>query len=133
VNLYSASLFPPVLKVEPGDTMRVRLVNTMNPALFSDTAGSHITNLHFHGLAVSPRAPGDEVIHTAVAVDSTYEYRVQLPSDHAQGLFWYHPHTHPGSYGQVKAGMAGVISIGDPPRPSSTSCSSGSSRTTTTR
>src|SRR5262249_10931904 len=58
VNLYAGSLFPPVFQVEPGDELRVRLENAMDPSLFSDTAGSHLTNLHFHGFAVSPKQPG---------------------------------------------------------------------------
>ncbi|HEU4559508.1 MAG TPA: multicopper oxidase family protein [Longimicrobium sp.] len=113
VNLYSGSLFPPVLKLQPGDELRLRLVNAMDTTL--GTVGT-VTNLHFHGFAVSPRQPADDVIHTKVMLDSSYDYRVRLPADHAQGLFWYHPHNHGHSYDQVKAGMAGAITIGDPRR-----------------
>jgi len=109
-NLYAGTLFPPVLKLEPGDSMRVLLVNAM------DTTAGQLTNLHFHGFAVSPVQPSDDVVHIHVPRDSSYTYRIHLPADHAQGLFWYHPHSHGDSYNQVKAGMSGAISIGDPRR-----------------
>jgi FtsP/CotA-like multicopper oxidase with cupredoxin domain len=116
VNLYEGSLMPPVLKLEPGDELRVHLVNAMDTMRFDSAGRGGQTNLHFHGFAVSPMQPADDVLHTHVPVGGSYDYRIQLPTDHAQGLFWYHPHSHPGSYEQVKAGLSGAISIGDPRR-----------------
>ncbi|HEX8692856.1 MAG TPA: multicopper oxidase family protein [Longimicrobium sp.] len=110
VNLYAGSLLPPVLKLEPGDSLRVLLVNDM------DTTAGDTTNLHFHGFAVSPRPPADNVVRTHVPRGGRYQYAMRLPRDHAQGLFWYHPHPHGSSYDQVKRGMSGAISIGDPRR-----------------
>lgn len=110
VNLYGGSLLPPMLMLQPGDSLRVLLVNAM------DTTAGLMTNLHFHGFAVSPRPPADNVTRIHVPRDSTYQYAMRLPRDHAQGLFWYHPHLHGSAYNQVKRGMSGAISIGDPRR-----------------
>ncbi|HYH79859.1 MAG TPA: multicopper oxidase family protein [Longimicrobium sp.] len=115
-NLYQGSLMPPVLKLEPGDTLMVRLANAIDTMLYDSAGRGGQTNLHFHGFAVSPKAPADDVLHVHVPVGGAYQYRIELPRDHAQGLFWYHPHSHPGSYDQVKAGLSGPISIGDPRR-----------------
>ena len=60
----------------------------------SSTAWTSPTNLHVHGLHVSPQGNGDNVF---VAVEpgrkrSTTSYR--LPPDHPPGVYWYHPHHH---------------------------------------
>jgi FtsP/CotA-like multicopper oxidase with cupredoxin domain len=106
-NLFDGLLTPPVLKLEPGDSLTLQLVNGM-------TGSDKWTNLHFHGFAVSPVPPADNVISIHVAPGDSFQYRMRLPGDHQQGLFWYHPHPHGVSAGQVGGGMAGLISIGDP-------------------
>jgi L-ascorbate oxidase len=95
------------------------------------------TNLHTHGLIVPPRTPtlgdptfGDYVFveiynsangipepqpfhqHGLVKMDFV-DYRIEIPSSHPSGLFWYHPHVHGLSLNQVSSGMAGLISIGE--------------------
>jgi FtsP/CotA-like multicopper oxidase with cupredoxin domain len=42
---------------------------------------------------------------------NSYEYKWTVPSDHAQGLFWYHPHPHGISEGQVLGGMSGLLVV----------------------
>ena len=109
-NLYDGRLLPPVLRLSPGDSLRVRLVNAMG-----DSA-ANVTNLHFHGFAVSPRPPADNVTMIHVDPGAAYQYAMRLPADHAEGLFWFHPHAHGTSYEQVRGGLSGAISIGDPRR-----------------
>ena len=47
-TVYNGQYMPPVLKLQPGDTIRLRLINGhKSPAP---------TNVHYHGLGVSPRA-----------------------------------------------------------------------------
>jgi len=109
-NMYDGLLLPPLLRLEPGDSLRVLLVNRMAPG------EANVTNLHFHGFAVSPRPPADNVTMTHVDPGASYQYAMRLPADHAEGLFWYHAHAHGTSYEQLRGGMSGAISIGDPRR-----------------
>ena len=92
----------PTLRVRPGDTLRVTLTNGLDEA----------TNLHTHGLSVSPNGNSDNV---SLMIDPgqslTYEYH--LPADHPSGTFWYHPHLHHHVASQVSGGLAGVIIVED--------------------
>lgn len=86
------------------------------------------TNLHTHGLHVSPRAPSDDVLVTIVpeeiksictfhadaitAEDSaTFPYYYDIPESHPIGTFWYHPHMHGAVASQVGPGMSGALLI----------------------
>jgi FtsP/CotA-like multicopper oxidase with cupredoxin domain len=46
-----------------------------------------------------------------VTAGNTYQYEWTVPSDHAQGLFWYHPHPHGISEDQVLGGMSGLLVV----------------------
>jgi FtsP/CotA-like multicopper oxidase with cupredoxin domain len=107
-NLFDDQLTPPLLRLQPGDSLTLMLVNRM-------AAGANgWTNLHYHGFAVSPVPPADNVTMIHVAPGDSFHYRMRIPGNHQQGLFWYHPHPHGVSAGQVGGGMAGLVSIGDP-------------------
>lgn len=76
------------------------------------------TNLHFHGLAISPKPPGDDVITTVAPArrcaddpPSHVQYRIRIPSTEPAGLYWYHPHPHGESMPQVLAGLSGAIIV----------------------
>jgi FtsP/CotA-like multicopper oxidase with cupredoxin domain len=70
-----------------------------------------MTNLHFHGLHVSPDAPQDDVISMMAMPGESLHYRVEIPLDQAPGLYWYHTHPHGESYQQSLDGMSGAIVI----------------------
>jgi FtsP/CotA-like multicopper oxidase with cupredoxin domain len=70
-----------------------------------------MTNLHFHGLTVSPDAPQDDVLGMLAKPGQVLHYSVKIPSDHPPGLFWYHTHPHGESHRQVLDGMSGAIVI----------------------
>jgi len=70
-----------------------------------------MTNLHFHGLTVSPDAPQDDVLGMMAAPGQTLHYTVQIPNDHPPGLYWYHTHPHGESHRQALDGMSGAIVI----------------------
>jgi FtsP/CotA-like multicopper oxidase with cupredoxin domain len=90
----------PTLVVRPGDLLRVRLVNELD---------QH-TNLHTHGLHVSPRGNSDNPL-VRVAPGEVFDYAIQLPSDHPVGTFWYHPHHHGTAADQVFSGLAGALIV----------------------
>ncbi|WP_420122968.1 multicopper oxidase family protein [Nakamurella sp.] len=68
------------------------------------------TNLHYHGMHVSPEGNGDDVFLT-VQPGERYQYEIEVPADHPGGLYWYHPHRHGGVAQQIRGGMAGAIII----------------------
>ena len=73
--------------------------------------GPTMTNLHFHGLNVAPACHQDEVISTLVQPSESFDYSVQIPADEPTGLYWYHPHPHGFSSGQVLGGAAGALIV----------------------
>jgi FtsP/CotA-like multicopper oxidase with cupredoxin domain len=99
---YADELPSPTWRVRPGDRLQVRLIN--------DLAAP--TNLHFHGLHVSPAGNGDNPF-VSVLPGEVFEYDVQLPADHPPGFFWYHPHLHGSVADQVFGGLYGAIVVED--------------------
>jgi len=98
--VYNGTYVPPTLRVRPGDVMRLRLVNGLGDP----------TNLHLHGLAVSPLGTSDNVfLHAPPA--GAQDYEIRIPSNHAPGLYWYHPHPHGHSDDQVRNGMSGALVV----------------------
>jgi FtsP/CotA-like multicopper oxidase with cupredoxin domain len=100
---YNGGLPGPTLRVHPGDLVRVSLVNRLDGP----------TNLHVHGLTVSPEGNGDNVFRR-VAPGETGQYEYRLPADHPPGVFWYHPHVHGAVADQVFGGLYGAIIVEDP-------------------
>jgi suppressor of ftsI len=104
----------PVIRASPGDVLRIRYINDL-PAKSPETCAVNpcmdMTNLHFHGLTVSPNAPQDDVLGMLAMPGQALHYSVQIPRDHPPGLFWYHTHPHGESHRQVLDGMSGAIVI----------------------
>jgi FtsP/CotA-like multicopper oxidase with cupredoxin domain len=98
--LYNGSLPGPTLHVYPGDRIELNLINNLNET----------TNLHFHGFHVSPANNSDNIF-LEVAPGKTQHYTVDIPKDHPLGTDWYHSHLHELSYGQVAAGLSGLIIV----------------------
>ena len=92
----------PTLRVRPGDQLVITLENRLDEP----------TNLHTHGLHVSPSGEGDNVF---VRVDpgTSHTYRYEIPTDHRSSLCWYHPHHHGMVAPQVSGGLFGGIIVED--------------------
>jgi FtsP/CotA-like multicopper oxidase with cupredoxin domain len=131
LRTYNGQLVGPTLRVRPGDLLAPRLANRLpresaaevrRQFLQEDSSGFlnqvpasfNTTNLHTHGLHVSPRLNGDNVL-LAIPPDSTQPYSIRLPSDHTRGTYWYHAHTHGSTAIQVGSGMAGALLVDDDP------------------
>ena len=115
--LYDGVLPGRTWEIEPGDVLRIELVNDLPPAPPHDGPVEMdrphqwtTTNLHTHGLHVSPKGAGDDVF-VAVEPGGSHRYEIEVPADHPGGLFWYHPHRHGGVAQQIRGGMAGAIII----------------------
>jgi suppressor of ftsI len=105
---------PPVIRASPGDVLSITYSNDL-PAKSPETCAVNpcmdMTNLHFHGLTVSPNAPQDDVLGMLAAPGQVLHYSVKIPRNHPPGLFWYHTHPHGESHRQVLDGMSGAIVI----------------------
>jgi suppressor of ftsI len=104
----------PVIRASPGDLLRITYINDL-PARSSETCSVNpcmdMTNLHFHGLSISPNSPQDDVIGMLAMPGQVLHYSVKIPRAHPPGLFWYHTHPHGESHRQVLDGMSGAIVI----------------------
>lgn len=104
-------------EINPGDTLKVHLKNKL-PALPKRTDPFDMnrphdwttTNLHTHGLHVSPEGIADNIFLKILPGESQ-RYEIPVPDDHEGGIFWYHPHKHGGVAQQVRGGMAGMIIV----------------------
>ncbi len=109
---------PPAIYLRPGDTFLFTLINnlpTHDPSCI-DNGDINIphcfntTNMHTHGLWVSPSGNADNVLLSLrPGMRFTHEYNI--PADHPAGTFWYHPHTHGSTALQVGSGMGGPLII----------------------
>ena len=99
---YNGSLPGPTIAVRAGDRLRINLRNDLTEP----------TNLHVHGLHVSPEGRGDNVLRS-VAPGESFEYEYEIPADHPPGVYWYHPHVHGSVADQVFGGLYGAIVVED--------------------
>ncbi|HET7817335.1 MAG TPA: multicopper oxidase family protein [Sphingomicrobium sp.] len=103
----------PTIRVSPGQKLTVELDNRLEPCS-DEQRGKHLcfndTNLHTHGLWVSPAGKSDNVL-IAIKPGERFRYEYDIPADHPAGTFWYHPHRHGGGFVQVGSGMAGALIV----------------------
>lgn len=100
---YNAMSPGPTLRVRPGDELAVRLTNGLDQP----------TNLHTHGLRISPQGNSDNPF-IRVEPGATFDYSFQIPTDHPAGTFWYHPHHHGTVADQVFGGLFGALIVERP-------------------
>ena len=130
---HGTSYAGPTLVVKGGDQLRIKLVNNLpvNPPFvaFRDLTNymkPNTTNLHTHGLHVFPgmysdRKPleyGDYVVDPntggVLPNGDSRQYVYQIPKDHPEGPFYYHPQYHGSSAIQVASLMSGAIMVRGP-------------------
>ena len=135
----STGLEAPTLRVNPGDTLIIHFENDLPPAAATSAAdnmagmkmtlsprdtpitstssacngamSASATNIHFHGTNVTPVCGQDEVVHTLIQPGQSFDYTVQIPANEPPGLYWYHPHPHGFSEGQVQGGATGALIV----------------------
>jgi FtsP/CotA-like multicopper oxidase with cupredoxin domain len=105
----------PTLEVRPGDTLSINLVNDLPPNPPNQRGGFfphdfHTLNLHTHGLQVSPLGISDNIFRM-MPPGTANLVKVEIPSDHPSGTFWYHPHVHGTVTYQFVSGMAGFLIV----------------------
>ncbi len=100
---YNGGLPGPTLRLKAGDRVELTFANRLDAP----------TNLHTHGLVVSPEGNSDNVF-VRIDPNSTHDYVYELGEDHPPGVFWYHPHHHGISAEQLFGGLYGAIIVEDP-------------------
>ena len=109
---FNGKTVAPVIRASPGDILKITYINDL-PSRSSESCAVNpcmdMTNLHFHGLTVSPEAPQDDVLTMLAKPGQVLHYSIRIPRDHPPGLFWYHTHPHGESHRQVLDGMSGAI------------------------
>lgn len=97
---YNGSLNGPTLHIKPGERMVLNYVNKLDQP----------TNIHFHGLHVSPLGSSDNIFRV-IGPGETVKYVLDIPIDHPRGTYWYHSHLHGLTTDQVGGGLSGVLVI----------------------
>jgi FtsP/CotA-like multicopper oxidase with cupredoxin domain len=95
---YDGSYPGPALVICAGDKLVIHYINDLPEP----------TNLHTHGLHVSPSGDHDNVF-LRIQPGRSFTYRYQIPRNNPAGDYWYHPHLHMHVEPQVYAGLAGPI------------------------
>ncbi len=127
------------LRVRPGDTMNVVMTNNLPPQSPAPTTcvsppaccganascdpacatyvtcvntptDFNTTNLHTHGLHVSPAGVADNVF-VAIPPGQAFKYEIKIPRNHPAGTYWYHAHVHGATTVQVASGMLGMLIV----------------------
>jgi L-ascorbate oxidase len=108
----------PTIEIFPGETVRITLNNRLPAEPNCAPPGHNIndpncfnrTNLHSHGLWISPAGNGDNVL-LSINPGVSFQYEYNVSPGHPAGTFWYHPHRHGSTALQVSSGMAGVLIV----------------------
>ena len=76
----------------------------------ADVNQVNFSNLHIHGMHVSPIGNGDNV---SFSIDPTqsFQYNYPIPNNQPPGLYWYHPHRHELTDQQDGFGMMGAMIV----------------------
>ena len=98
--VYEGTFPGPTLRVRPGDFLQITVINDL----------SEETNLHLHGMHVTPQSPGDNsLLH--IPPGERFLYQFFIPPDHPGGTYFYHPHMHGKVTNQVFKGMVGLLIV----------------------
>ncbi|WP_341885015.1 multicopper oxidase domain-containing protein [Synechococcus sp. UW140] len=133
-NSLGTSYPGPTLFAQPGNKLNLNFKNQISvPGLTSEElqkatliknssygnsssdglGGSTSVNYHLHGSHTTPTGFGDNVV-SRYTTGQEWTTKIDLPSDHGIGSYWYHPHYHPSVNQQVYGGLSGFLQLGDP-------------------
>jgi FtsP/CotA-like multicopper oxidase with cupredoxin domain len=131
VRTYNGEVPGPTFRVRAGEALNVKVINDLpkntdqfcvqdHHASMNNPHCFNTTNLHVHGLHVSPKEPSDNVFveippKADDPVKGEYKFCFQLPLFHKPGTHWYHAHKHGSTAIQLVNGMAGALIVEDPP------------------
>jgi FtsP/CotA-like multicopper oxidase with cupredoxin domain len=99
---YNGEIPGPTIEAEVGDTLELRLRNSLPQA----------TTIHWHGIRVPADMDGTEAVQPVVETGGTFEYRFVVPD---AGTYWYHSHTNETE--QLERGLYGGLIVRGPDEP----------------
>ncbi len=104
----------PTIRVRKGDILKVKFHNRLPAGSYYNILGHDlsVTNLHTHGLHVSPLGNSDNSMIT-VAPGEDFSYQFDLSLQDPGVLAYYHPHAHGGVAEQVFSGLGGAFVVED--------------------
>src|SRR5690625_3198810 len=94
---YNASFIVPVMKLKKGQTVHIKLINSLDEE----------TTFHWHGLIIGGEADGGP--HDVIKPGEEKEITFNVQQDNA--TLWFHPHPIGKTAKQVFEGLAGLIYI----------------------
>ena len=117
---YGGGYVAPVIRANRGDVLRLHFTNSL-PAGASTNLLGHArfeTNLHVHGMHVTPGVnadgvAGDDVFRSVAAGGGRLDYEHDLSLQPASSMGFYHPHMHGAVAEQIWGGMIGPIDVAD--------------------
>ena len=118
---YNGKRVGPTIRVKRGTKFKIRVENALHGKLDPGTDpkdtplaenvhGLCTTNLHTHGLHVSPSGNSDNIFwQIEPGEEFTFEY--EIGPKHPSGTFWYHPHKHGSTAYQLANGVSGALIV----------------------
>ena len=97
--LFNGGLPAPTIRARLGEQAQIRLQNGLPEP----------TIVHWHGVLVPASMDG----HPRYAIDPGASFDYEFPIVQRAGTFWYHPHPHHLTAGQIHRGLAGFFIIQD--------------------
>ena len=113
---FAYSIPGPTLRMTPGMKYVVQFKNTLpyepKSEVHNDFKDPNVTNVHTHGMHISPAGPSDDVLRFFEG-GTGGDYVYDVPAYHMGGTYWYHAHHHGATFLQVATGALGSIIIDD--------------------
>ena len=97
---YNGQIPGPRLEVRAGDTVQIRFTNRLTAP----------TNLHYHGLHISPSGKADNVF-LKIPPGERFTYEFKIPANHPATTAYYHPHLHGWVAQQIFGGLGGILVV----------------------
>lgn len=97
----------PLLVANPGDHIKIKIINDLDveTEIIKGNPYAYKSNLHGHGLHVSPGGNSDNVLLT-LEPGETWDVSWKLPKRHMSGLNWSHPHYHGSTAISIAKGLS---------------------------
>jgi FtsP/CotA-like multicopper oxidase with cupredoxin domain len=124
LRAYNDTVPGPLISVNPGQVLNIRVKNELPPYDSSAWNGDHnvphdlgTTNLHMHGMEIIPHlfepvGTSDPLAPMiAIKPGEHKDYAFEIAADMPPGLYWYHPHHHGSTVVQAVTGMAGPLIV----------------------
>jgi FtsP/CotA-like multicopper oxidase with cupredoxin domain len=121
LSVASGRFVAPLIRASPGERVRLRFVNGLPDSGATNLLGhpKYPTNIHVHGLHVSPGSdarsclPADDVHRSVAPGGGELWFDYDLGHQRPGSLALYHPHLHGTVAEQMWSGLVGAIDVSD--------------------